>query len=65
LRLPFSSPPTTRRVTVKVFEPASKRACPNLTFYCAFISGETRFLLKILLGNGLSVEVYILLAAVA
>jgi hypothetical protein len=25
LRLPFSSPPTTRRVTVKVFEPASTR----------------------------------------
>jgi hypothetical protein len=26
LRLPFSSPPTTRRVTVEVFEPASTRA---------------------------------------
>jgi hypothetical protein len=25
LRLPFSSPPTTRRVTVEVFEPASTR----------------------------------------
>jgi hypothetical protein len=27
LRLPFSSPPTTRRVTVEVFEPASTRVC--------------------------------------
>jgi hypothetical protein len=27
LRLPFSSPPTTRRVTVEVFDPASKRVC--------------------------------------
>jgi hypothetical protein len=26
LRLPFSSPPTTRRVTVEVFDPASTRA---------------------------------------
>jgi hypothetical protein len=25
LRLPFSSPPTTRRVTVEVFDPASTR----------------------------------------
>jgi hypothetical protein len=27
LRLPFPSPPTTRRVTVEVFDPASTRAC--------------------------------------
>jgi hypothetical protein len=27
LRLSFSSPPTTRRVTVEVFDPASTRAC--------------------------------------
>jgi hypothetical protein len=30
LRLPFSSPPTTRRVTVEVFDPASTRVCPLL-----------------------------------
>jgi hypothetical protein len=29
-RLPFSSPPTTRRATVEVFEPASTRDCPVL-----------------------------------
>jgi hypothetical protein len=29
LRLPFSSPPTTRRVTVEVFEPASTRVLRN------------------------------------
>jgi hypothetical protein len=28
LRLPFSSPPTTRRVTVEVFDPASTRGIP-------------------------------------
>jgi hypothetical protein len=28
LRLPYSSPPTTRRVTVEVFDPASTRGCP-------------------------------------
>jgi hypothetical protein len=28
LRLPFSSPPTTRRVTVEVFDPASTRVSP-------------------------------------
>jgi hypothetical protein len=28
-RLPFSSPPTTRRVTVEVFDPASKRETPS------------------------------------
>jgi hypothetical protein len=27
LRLPFSSPPTTRRVTVEVFDPAPTRDC--------------------------------------
>jgi hypothetical protein len=31
LRLPFSSPPTTRRVTVEVFYPASTRAALQLT----------------------------------
>jgi hypothetical protein len=31
LRLPFSSPPTTRRVTVEVFEPASTRVWLNRT----------------------------------
>jgi hypothetical protein len=30
LRLPFSSPPTTRRVTMKVFDPASTRATVSL-----------------------------------
>jgi hypothetical protein len=30
LRLPFSSPPTTRRVTVEVFEPASTRVGEHL-----------------------------------
>jgi hypothetical protein len=30
LRLPFSSPPTTRRVTVEVFDPASSRAGTDL-----------------------------------
>jgi hypothetical protein len=29
LRLPFSSPPTTRRVTVEVFDPASTRVSPT------------------------------------
>jgi hypothetical protein len=29
LRLPFSSPPTTRRVTVDVFDPASTRVLPS------------------------------------
>jgi hypothetical protein len=31
LRLPFSSPPTTRRVTVEVFDPASTRGTPAPT----------------------------------
>jgi hypothetical protein len=30
LRLPFSSPPTTRRVTVEVFDPASTRVCAKI-----------------------------------
>jgi hypothetical protein len=30
LRLPFSSPPTTRRVTMKVFDPASTRVPPPI-----------------------------------
>jgi hypothetical protein len=29
LRLPFSSPPTTRRVTVEVFDPTSTRGTPS------------------------------------
>jgi hypothetical protein len=29
IRLPFSSSPTTRRVTVEVFDPASTRDCPE------------------------------------
>jgi hypothetical protein len=33
LRLPFSSPPTTRRVTVEVFDPASTRGSCNLSFH--------------------------------
>jgi hypothetical protein len=28
-RLPFSSPPTTRRLTIEVFDPASARVCKN------------------------------------
>jgi hypothetical protein len=32
-RLPFSSPPTTRRVTVEVFDPASTREWQELIFY--------------------------------
>jgi hypothetical protein len=32
LRLPFSSPPTTRRVTVEVFDPTSTRVGRRLTF---------------------------------
>jgi hypothetical protein len=31
LRLPFSSPPTTRRVTVEVFDPASTRVIPSVS----------------------------------
>jgi hypothetical protein len=34
LRLPFSSPPTTRGVTVEVFDPASTRVDENLTEIC-------------------------------
>jgi hypothetical protein len=34
LRLPFSSPPTTRRVTVEVFDPASTRGS-----YCCYSFG--------------------------
>jgi hypothetical protein len=33
LRLPFSSPPTTLRVTVEVFDPASTRVFTELTTY--------------------------------
>jgi hypothetical protein len=32
LRLPFSSPPTTRRVTVEVFDPASRQSQCNFDF---------------------------------
>jgi hypothetical protein len=34
LRLPFSSPPTTRRFTVEVFDPASTRVKPANDFWC-------------------------------
>jgi hypothetical protein len=33
LRLPFSSPPTTRRVTMEVFDPASTQICPYKNFW--------------------------------
>jgi hypothetical protein len=38
LRLPFSSPPTTRRVTVEVFDPASTRVCLEWTNQLLFIT---------------------------
>jgi hypothetical protein len=38
LRLPFSSPPTTRRVTVEVFDPASTRGTQAFTDYSPFIT---------------------------
>jgi hypothetical protein len=34
LRLPFSSPPTTRRATVKVFDPASTRVSELIQSHC-------------------------------
>jgi hypothetical protein len=37
LRLPFSSPPTTRRVTVEVFDPASTRVLRKLSLTLVFI----------------------------
>jgi hypothetical protein len=37
LRLPFSSPATTRRVTVEVFDPASTRECFHLVFMASYI----------------------------
>jgi hypothetical protein len=37
LRLPFSSPPTTRRVTVEVFDPASTRVLPFIQYHAAAI----------------------------
>jgi hypothetical protein len=36
LRLPFSSPPTTRRVTVEVFDPASTRVCSRTSFTLSY-----------------------------
>jgi hypothetical protein len=41
LRLPFSSPPTTRRVTVEVFDPASTRGCLTVTTYQSLYSIRT------------------------
>jgi hypothetical protein len=38
LRLPFSSPPTTRRVTVEVFDPASTRVCEITYLKQSFIN---------------------------
>jgi hypothetical protein len=38
LRLPFSSFPTTRRVTVEVFDPASTRVQKLVVFKCLFIT---------------------------
>jgi hypothetical protein len=38
LRLPFSSPPTTRRITVEVFDPASTRQNSTELLRLAFIS---------------------------
>jgi hypothetical protein len=35
LRLAFSSPPTTRRVTVEVFDPTSTRVCSTWTQFCS------------------------------
>jgi hypothetical protein len=41
LRLLFSSPPTTRRVTVEVFDPASTRVWPyECVLACPFITSE-------------------------
>jgi hypothetical protein len=37
LRLPFSSPPTTRRVTVEVFDPASTRVELSTECICLYI----------------------------
>jgi hypothetical protein len=48
LRLPFSSPPTTRRVTVEVFEPASTRAFCALKTPSRYVV-STRTAQKILL----------------
>jgi hypothetical protein len=35
-RLPFSSPPTTGRVTVEVFDPASTRECDSINYVSSF-----------------------------
>jgi hypothetical protein len=40
LRLPFSSPPTTRRVTVEVFDPASTRVTRNWINSVTYIAEE-------------------------
>jgi hypothetical protein len=41
-KLPFSSPPTTRRASVEVFDPASTRDCSELIYdSCYITSGET------------------------
>jgi hypothetical protein len=45
LRLPFSSPPTTRRVTVEVFDPASTRQSEDANIYKTSVrtSQETHY----------------------
>jgi hypothetical protein len=40
LRLPFSSPPITRRVTVEVFDPASTRVCRQRILSLPYIAAE-------------------------
>jgi hypothetical protein len=42
LILPFSSPPTTCRVTVEVFDPASTRVLqrPNIYKYSPYLTGN-------------------------
>jgi hypothetical protein len=37
LRLPFSPPPTTHRVMVEVFDPASTRSCPICVLRCFWL----------------------------
>jgi hypothetical protein len=42
LRLPFSSPPTTRRVTVEVFDPASTRVSLQADSCCITVARTTQ-----------------------
>jgi hypothetical protein len=51
LRLPFSSPLTTRRVTVEVFEPTSARAISCSTLLCNHFALTTQKAQSILLGG--------------